>query len=597
MKTRPISIVLVLLLVLTMLASCSGGDKNNPVDKPTSTPTASTSGDSAATDPPTASDVPEYMNEVGLPIAKELTTFTVFMQRDEADGRWEDLETMQWLEGITNVHFEYESVPTAEEYKDKLNLMFVGGTYPDVLMPRGSIDWQNEEAFAKEKYVIDLKPLIERWMPNCQEVMETNPQLKAGQTAADGGMYGLPFLYQGKGGNPHLWYMEPYWMRAAGYTDVPNTVDEMKKFMYDIKAVMDSGDYLRPEEGMYVLGYNSATGMSTMTNVMLTAYTGAIASIDSPWAAPDNKTVQFLVEHPGYKETVKFFRDIYRDGLVDPDVFTMDGATFNARKTECKYAMFTGSSSALNPEKIRDTPPAKEGDGYACMAIRPLTSQWNDKPLVNFETEGNIDWSMITDKCEKPEIMARWFDIFYNMHFDVKDKNVPNPFTFYLGFYGDHWTYTGENDKFWTFLPTRKDGLKNEDGTPAIIDWTYSRQFLVPGWSLPCGFYSENAFSVGNERFVGKQITTAANVYPYCTTDTQISSLARMTQEETDAVATKLTELKAYLGEQFGLFMSGQKDIDAEWDNFVAECNRLGAKEITAVYQSVYDRWNATLQK
>lgn len=595
MKTRPITIVLALILVLTMLASCSGV-KNDPNEQPTSTNTTNPTGDPIVKDPTTASDVPDYMNEVGLPIAKEMTNFTVFMLRDEADGRWEDLENMQWLEKQTNVHFEYDSVPTPEEYRDKLNLMLLGGTYPDVLMPRGAVRWQDDEAFGKENYVANLKPLIERWMPNCQEVLEQFPQLQAGQTAADGNMYGLPFLYEGKGGNPHLWYMEPYWMRAAGWNDVPNTVDEMRKFMYDIKAVMDSGNYLRPEDGMFVLGYSSLTGMSTMSSVMLTAYTGAISSIDSPWGAPDLKNIQFLVETPGYKETVKFFRDIYHDGLVDPDVFTMDVATFNARKTDCKYAMFTGSSSALDPEKIRDTPPAKEGDGYACMAIRPLTSQWNNKPLVNFETPGNIDWSMITDKCEKPEIMARWFDIFYNMHFDRKDNNVLNPIEFYLGFYGEHWSYTDESDKFWTFLPNRNDGLKNDDGTPAIIDWDYSRHYLVPGWSLPCGYYNEDAYSLGNERFVGKQVTTAANVYPYCTTDTQFSSLARMTSEESDAVATKLVELQAYLGEQFGLFMSGQKDVDAEWDNFIAECNRLGAKEITEVYQNVYDRWNSTVQ-
>jgi len=141
-----------------------------------------------------------------------------------------------------------------------------------------------------------------------------------------------------------------------------------------------------------------------------------------------------------------------------------------------------------------------------------------------------------------------------------------------------------------------KDGLTNDDGTPALIDWDYSRNYLVPSWSLPCGYYAEQTFSLGNERYVGKQITTAANVYPYCTTDTQISSLARMTQEESDAIVVQLTELKAYLGEQFGLFMSGQKDIESEWDNFVAECYRLGAKEITEVYQNVYDRWNSSLQ-
>ena len=55
------------------------------------------------------SGAPDNMNEEGLPIAKEMTTFTVMMYRDEADGPWDTLEVMKWLEEVTNVHFEYDS--------------------------------------------------------------------------------------------------------------------------------------------------------------------------------------------------------------------------------------------------------------------------------------------------------------------------------------------------------------------------------------------------------------------------------------------------------------------------------------------------------
>lgn len=532
-------------------------------------------------------------------LAPEMTTYTVMLRRDEADGNWEDLELLKYLEELTNVHFEYDVYYTDEEFQQQLSLQFLSGNYADIIIPRGpgAVRWYEDEEYGKEGYLIDLKPLMEEHMPNLQAFYKEFPALLGGQTAGNGAMYGFPFYYQGGlGGNPHNWYMETYWVNAAGWDDVPNTVYEMDKFVRDIKALMDSKEYIRPEDDMYPLGIQNTNGVTPHANVMLAGFTDTLISPTDPWAVPDNKTVEFMVYHPGFREALEMMAGWFKDGIINPDAFTMDPSAYQANKASTKYAMFTGSSSSLIPELIRDREIAEaEGrDYYGCTAIRPLTSEYSSVPKVGYESFGNINQFMITDKCENPEIIAKWVDLFYNMTSDVTDNSIPHPMHFFRGFYGIHWEYTNEARDEWTFLD-RPDGQKNDDGT-TLITWDYSRAYLVPGWSLPAGVYIDESFAAGTPMYVAKQKTNAVNEYPYCTTDTQFPPLARWSDEETEAAATKLADLRIYLGQSWGQFLSGERALDdASWDAFIAECKLMGCDEVTAIYQQVFDRWNASL--
>jgi len=579
-RTRLLAFILAMLFVVSIVASC-GSNQN------------------AAAPAAPAGGGTDVLNETGFPIAKSPITYTAMMTLDPADGRWEDLELMQWLEDLTNVKFKYETYEAGERLREQLRLNFAANSYADVIIGRNAIPWREDEEFGKDGFFIDHKPLMEKYMPNAMNCRELYPAMFLMQVAGDGAMYGLPFNYQGGvGGNCHLWYMEEYWYDAVGMTDMPNTVDEMRDFMYAIKALMDSGNYFRPEDDMYVLGYANEYGLATMCNVMMAAWTGAISSPDNPWGAPDNKTIKFLAELPGFRKTIEFFRDLYADGLIDPDVFTMESGTFNSRKNDCKYAMYSGSSSSLIRDLIRSNPDVNpdyvgrdQSKGFGCLTPRPLTSEYNSRPLLNYETIGNPNQIHITDKAKNPEVLARWCDIFYNLNYDVTDNTVPNPLMFYKGYYGVHWEYTNLQRTYWTFLPT-PDGTETSDGNK--IDWAYSRNYLLPGWSLPCGIYIDDSYSEGTPMYVAKQNSNVRWQYPYCTTDTQMPGNARMTTEEQDEVLTQLVEVQTYLRQSWALFMSGQKEInDANWDDFLKTCKQLGSDEVTAVYQKVYDRWNA----
>jgi len=53
------------------------------------------------------------------------------------------------------------------------------------------------------------------------------------------------------------------------------------------------------------------------------------------------------------------------------------------------------------------------------------------------------------------------------------------------------------------------------------------------------------------------------------------------------------TDLKAYVTEMNAAFMTGQKDIEAEWDTYLKKLDDMGLQEVITIYQAALDRYNA----
>ena len=62
------------------------------------------------------------------------------------------------------------------------------------------------------------------------------------------------------------------------------------------------------------------------------------------------------------------------------------------------------------------------------------------------------------------------------------------------------------------------------------------------------------------------------------------------TSDESDAIAEIEVNLKNYVDESLAKFVTGAKDIDAEWDNYLAELEKIGLSTYLEVVQTVYDR-------
>ena len=71
--------------------------------------------------------------------------------------------------------------------------------------------------------------------------------------------------------------------------------------------------------------------------------------------------------------------------------------------------------------------------------------------------------------------------------------------------------------------------------------------------------------------------------------DEVVSNLP-MTADETQKASDIKASLDTYFYEITSQFLIGEKDIDNEWDNYLAELEKIGYKELLAAYQTAYDR-------
>ena len=81
---------------------------------------------------------------------------------------------------------------------------------------------------------------------------------------------------------------------------------------------------------------------------------------------------------------------------------------------------------------------------------------------------------------------------------------------------------------------------------------------------------------------------------PYGATSNLINlNELKITDEESTAVSTIAVEIEKAIEENSVAFMTGAKDIDAEWDAFVEGLNNAGLQELLEMYQTAYDRGNS----
>ena len=63
-----------------------------------------------------------------------------------------------------------------------------------------------------------------------------------------------------------------------------------------------------------------------------------------------------------------------------------------------------------------------------------------------------------------------------------------------------------------------------------------------------------------------------------------------LTEEENDTYSTVNADLKPYWKQYYAEVITGKKDLDATWDEFVAEMEEMGLTEIVDIYNAAYDR-------
>lgn len=486
-----------------------------------------------------------------MPITEEPISITIAAKQASYVSDWNGLPVLEELEKRTNVHVDYQMVPE-QGSTEKINVMLAGNELPDAFL---SSDFTPAQLVSNGKngIFLNIKDLLAENTPNFNKVLEEYPDVEADITAPDGNIYAMPQLYMDfpSLGVNKLWFNDN-WMEALD-AELPTTMDELYNLMVRMHTEDPNGNGEQDELPL-------SNAQNNIDN-LVTFFGGAYGVCNR---GDKNKNIDFDEEtqkvryYPttdGYKEMMKFFVKCYQEGLIDPELFTMDKTKLLAKGAEGKVGMFIQPNTFYETADMTLTPLGEpligpEGD-QMLSAISPMVC--------------NVNGLIITATNPYPEETLRWVDYFYG------DEGAE---LIWMGI-KDETYYEDENGDF---------KYKDEYLDPFPQSLGETTCWMAIAWP---GIKSEK-FGGGVNHYGPK--TMAANETLQNFQPEEIWPQFMFEPEESDKVVQYESDLNSYIKDMQAQWITGRTDVDGSWEEFLSTLKTMGSEELTALYQAAYDR-------
>ncbi|GAB6929145.1 extracellular solute-binding protein [Paenibacillus sp. JCM 10914] len=533
------TLTLTAVLAAGLLAGCSGGGNNE----------GSTGEGSEAAQ--------SNLNETGFPIVKEPIDLTFFTGKSPTNGsKFENTLVWKTYQEMSNVNVTWNLIPF-ETLTEKRNLALAGGDYPDVFYS-ARVSSAELTRYGEQGVFIPLNDLIDKHAPNIKKLMEEYPDIKKGLTMPDGNIYSLPSFY-----DPALLSMligTPLWINQDWLTELgmeePQTTDEFYAYLKAVKETDLNGNGKNDE-----IPYG-ATGITGIIDHLKGSWGLGTSGLGHKFVDvdPASGKLRFTKADPKYKEMLEFINKLYAEGLLDKEIFTIEGGALNAKGQEG----LLGSTVVPNPETVMGR---KEYIGLGALK-GPHGDQLYSHVKVPLVHVGAF---AMTDKNQNPEATIRWMDHFYG------DEGAQ---FYFMGKEGETYNKNAEGQ-----LEYVKEITENADGLTQ--DQAMAKYFTWLGGSYP-GLVREQWFK-GSET-LPTAMAAAEKAEPNAVKE--ILYNFNYTIEETDIMSSIGKDIQDYVTEMEAKFVNGSASF-SQWDEYVNTLNKMGLDRYMEVYQAAYDRYRA----
>ena len=533
--------ILALILALAMilsLAACGKPAEQPPVES--QTPVES---QPEVTEP----EVQEPQKNVDRYPLQSDKTFEVVSGSDIFGDDGETVIT-QAMQKATGVDIDW-SFMTAEQ----VQLALTGKDLPDAIFQYASLlDKATMYEYGQGGYFVNFMDYLDI-MPNFSAVIEANPNALKVVQNEDGSVYCLPTLTVTSTGFNNLLYYRTDMMKAAGWEKAPATTDEFIQFVTDLQAHYGAND----PEFIAVNAY-AANRMGWSTKRIMSYFFPAFGELLLTELTVDSQgNVVLGASTEQYKHLLEFMNELWNSGAFNTNIYSQEATA--------SQALAAGDHVAIVTDHNGHTP-----EGYANMSVlAPLTSEyyttqhWYKSPSCSW---GRIN--AISAQCEDIETMVKWFDAWYAPATDpLNAEGTLYAITPWLGEIGvDH----ALDEATGIYTELEHEGIE-------MGKFLASESFQIALYSgYEGGLFP---FSSAPTNGVGvKGQGTINNLWPYAETPFDLNSLV-LTEDESDTYNDAWTDINAYIVESTAKFITGEADIAAEWDNYIAELESMGYLE------------------
>ena len=601
MKKKFLCVATASVLAVSMLAGCGNdnGSANN-----SSAPSSSAANNSSA---PESSTAPDNSDSNLLPALSEAeqgkpSHLTVprsnYVEYPYADGAgvtlkyWmavpgnvmnnpataDSVANTQWAQlWQENTGINIEWVGPTSDTTTAFNLMTTGTELPDIIEWEWTSSYSGGPAKAEEEgvliwlddYITPDGPAADLW-----QFLQDNPTLDKAVKTDDGHYYCFPFTR----GDAYLQTTSGPIVRqdiieAAGYKlDDMKTIDNWTEIL---TAVKDKG-----------LVKDDGTGMSRIIT------TGSWGNLEQLCLSAWNVRAGMYVDYEtgkvkygnienGYKEFLRQMVAWVDAGILDPDIVTNSNTNRQnnilGSNSAVTYGAGGGQIGTWN-QTVKAEPDTYGTDFLLTGVQFPVLKEGDAIHYAGGSTDYAISSSahaVITADCKNPEVAAAFLN----------------------------WCYSEQGHKIINFGIEGVDYTTKPDGTIEYSEWIMNNQD-EPKLTIAVAMANK-----GRANMSGAFVQDRNYIIAYWNTEAQQRAL-HMWNDETDVQmtimppvtltpdeSTEYARIMADIGNAANEYrtavFTGEKDLDASWDDFVAQINGMNIQRAIEIEQAALDRFNA----
>lgn len=503
------------------------------------------------------------VSDVSFPLS-EPVTFTFMISGTEGVSFKDNVANntlYQKLKEETNVNIEFQFI--GNEGSDQLNLLMSSGNYGDVIWGGPILSSTMASKYIAAGHLIDLLPYIQNTelMPNLNRQMQENSAYLNMITATDGKVYTLPKItgLQGHYLESPIW-INKKWLDTLSL-DVPTTVDE---FVDVLRAFRDRDPNQNgvQDEIPYICSTAMEGGYSHTEALLGLFGVATKGGVNDSFVMVQDKKVNFAPAMEEYKAGIEFLSKLYQENLMWSECFTSTESNFLAKMTSetCVVGCFTSVEpyeTDYSDDYIVIAPPSNPG----------YEAKWYLHPAYN----GSKNLFFVTKKCKNANVLMAWVDKLYDLD---------NAIAFDYG------------------LP--EDGrITYEDGKYTILELDYlqlaeidkEKPTLNTLWGNGVRGISVDDYQ--NRINLGKKEKIEQNNYEIYKDYVHTEVWPRPYYAPEDAYDADIysTDILYQVQSYRARWITGQADVNDEWDEYIAKLNSIGLEDYMRILQKSYDAY------
>ena len=529
-------IALLLAMVMVMSLVACGGTTETPTDPPATenTPAAS---DAAAAEP-----AAPLTNAERYPLETDTTLRVLFSD----DGTGDTIVSELWEE-VTGVNTE-----VLAWNNEQLLSSLAAGDIPDAIVQPWELPKNLVYEYGQAGKFIDFNQYLDQ-MPNLSAMIEQYPEIVDICTYPDGGMYSLPQICWTPAAQGNMLYIRTDVMDALGWEKAPATTDEFLQFIKEAQAKYGAED---PELVAFHCRDNTYMRWDIINALSAYFFPSFGELVETGLTVDSNGQVQLGAATEQYKHYLEFMNEVWESGAFETEIYTLDAAAGSATIEGFHAAISAGTHAGKSDASV-------EHGKNVVTVLEPLTSeyqpekQWMKKPTAYYVG------CVASADCEDIDTLIAWLDSFYAPESDpLNEEGTVWGTSFYVGELDVHWT-RDEEAMTWANISGAKVSYDIANG---IGEFRY----------------------VNNGPIYVKGHGTLTKLLPYAVGKSGLENLT-LSADDQDTYADIWTDLDTYISQMHGKFITGEEDIEAGWDAYITNLEKMGLAEVLDIYQNVYD--------